>query len=86
MRAMVLQRSCQPLQLEERPIPTPGSQQLLINVLACGVCRPICTCWMASCPKRDGRGDITRFALNDANQALERLRTGQFTGAIVLIP
>jgi propanol-preferring alcohol dehydrogenase len=30
--------------------------------------------------------DVTRFALEDANQALERLRSGQFNGAIVLIP
>jgi propanol-preferring alcohol dehydrogenase len=30
--------------------------------------------------------DVTRFALDDANAALERLRTGQFNGAIVLIP
>lgn len=39
MRAMVLNRPGQPLILEERPIPTPGSHQLLIKVLACGVCR-----------------------------------------------
>ncbi|GAA0410945.1 zinc-dependent alcohol dehydrogenase family protein [Pseudomonas veronii subsp. inensis] len=39
MRAMVLHTAGQPLQLEERPIPTPGAQQLLIKVLACGVCR-----------------------------------------------
>ncbi len=39
MRAMVLHRPGQPLILEERPIPTPGSHQLLIKVLACGVCR-----------------------------------------------
>ncbi|MCY1459366.1 putative alcohol dehydrogenase AdhA [compost metagenome] len=30
--------------------------------------------------------DVTCFALDDANQALERLRSGQFNGAIVLIP
>jgi propanol-preferring alcohol dehydrogenase len=36
---MVLHTAGQPLQLEERPIPTPGAQQLLIKVLACGVCR-----------------------------------------------
>jgi len=30
--------------------------------------------------------DVTCFALDDANLALERLRTGQFNGAIVLIP
>jgi D-arabinose 1-dehydrogenase-like Zn-dependent alcohol dehydrogenase len=36
---MVLHTPGQPLQLEQRPIPTPGSGQLLIKVLACGVCR-----------------------------------------------
>lgn len=39
MRAMVLHTPGQPLQCEERPIPSPGPQQLLIKVLACGVCR-----------------------------------------------
>jgi propanol-preferring alcohol dehydrogenase len=39
MRAMVLHMPGQPLQCEERPIPSPGPQQLLIKVLACGVCR-----------------------------------------------
>lgn len=39
MRAMVLYTPKQPLQWEERPIPTPGANQLLIKVLACGVCR-----------------------------------------------
>lgn len=39
MRAMVLHTPGQPLQREERPIPTPAACQLLIKVLACGVCR-----------------------------------------------
>jgi len=39
MRAMVLHTPGKPLQLEERPVPTPGAGQLLIKVLACGVCR-----------------------------------------------
>lgn len=39
MRAMVLHTPNQPLQREERPIPTPGRHQLLLKVLACGVCR-----------------------------------------------
>ncbi|CAI8807647.1 zinc-dependent alcohol dehydrogenase family protein [Pseudomonas sp. IT-P171] len=39
MRAMVLHVPGQPLQREERPVPTPGAHQLLIKVLACGVCR-----------------------------------------------
>ncbi|MGB7416782.1 MAG: alcohol dehydrogenase catalytic domain-containing protein, partial [Thermosynechococcaceae cyanobacterium] len=39
MKAMVLEASGQPLRLTERPIPTPGSHQLLLRVQACGVCR-----------------------------------------------
>lgn len=39
MRVMVLQVPGQPLQAQERPIPTPGPYQLLLKVLACGVCR-----------------------------------------------
>ncbi|PSS57917.1 zinc-dependent alcohol dehydrogenase family protein [Pseudomonas sp. BBP2017] len=39
MRAMVLYTPGQPLQQEDRPVPTPGANQLLIKVLACGVCR-----------------------------------------------
>jgi propanol-preferring alcohol dehydrogenase len=39
MRAMVLHTLGQPLQREERAIPTPDAQQLLIKILACGVCR-----------------------------------------------
>jgi propanol-preferring alcohol dehydrogenase len=39
MRAMVLQRQREPLQLEELPDPEPGPGQLLLEVAACGVCR-----------------------------------------------
>jgi len=39
VRAMVLHSPGQPLQREERPVPEPGARQLLIKVLACGVCR-----------------------------------------------
>ncbi|AUG02309.1 alcohol dehydrogenase [Pseudomonas sp. 09C 129] len=39
MRAMVLHTPGEPLRQEQRPVPTPGPQQLLIKVLACGVCR-----------------------------------------------
>jgi len=39
MRAMVFHEVGQPLQLQERPIPQPGSGQLLIRVHACAVCR-----------------------------------------------
>ncbi|WP_439821335.1 zinc-dependent alcohol dehydrogenase family protein [Pseudomonas sp. HLG18] len=39
MRAMVLHSPGQPLQREDRPVPVPGARQLLIKVLACGVCR-----------------------------------------------
>jgi propanol-preferring alcohol dehydrogenase len=39
MRAMVLERAGQPLRLVEREIPDAGPGQLLVRVLACGVCR-----------------------------------------------
>jgi propanol-preferring alcohol dehydrogenase len=39
MRAMVFHEVGQPLRLEDRPIPQPGPGELLIRVLACGVCR-----------------------------------------------
>ncbi|WP_108662767.1 zinc-dependent alcohol dehydrogenase family protein [Acuticoccus kandeliae] len=39
MRAMVVRAAGAPLVMEERPIPAPGSGELLIAVSACGVCR-----------------------------------------------
>ncbi len=39
MRAMVLERPRQELQLRELPRPEPGAQQVLVRVQACGVCR-----------------------------------------------
>jgi propanol-preferring alcohol dehydrogenase len=39
MKAMVLEKPGQPLQLRELPLPEPGPEQLLLRVQACGVCR-----------------------------------------------
>lgn len=39
MRAMVLDRPGTPLVMRERPIPAPGPGELLIEIVACGVCR-----------------------------------------------
>src|SRR4051794_29346555 len=39
MRAMVLERPGSPLVAADRPEPTPGPGQLLLDVAACGVCR-----------------------------------------------
>ena len=39
MLAMVLDRAGQPLRCEERPIPQPKSDQVLIRIDACAVCR-----------------------------------------------
>jgi propanol-preferring alcohol dehydrogenase len=39
MRAMVLERPGTPLIARERPVPTPGAGEILVEVAACGVCR-----------------------------------------------
>lgn len=39
MRAMVLDKPGQPLVLRDRPVPTPGPGEILVEVAACGVCR-----------------------------------------------
>jgi len=39
MRAMVLEQPRHPLQARDLPTPTPGSGQVLLRVVACGVCR-----------------------------------------------
>jgi len=39
MRAMVLNRTHEPLVMEERPEPSPGPGQVRVRVEACGVCR-----------------------------------------------
>jgi propanol-preferring alcohol dehydrogenase len=39
MRAMVLERPGTPLVERERPVPTPSTGEILIEVAACGVCR-----------------------------------------------
>ncbi len=39
MRAMLLDRPGVPLREAELPVPTPGPDQVLIRVRACGVCR-----------------------------------------------
>jgi D-arabinose 1-dehydrogenase-like Zn-dependent alcohol dehydrogenase len=38
MRAIVVPKAGGPLTLEERDIPTPGPEEVLIRVQACGVC------------------------------------------------
>jgi len=39
MQAMVLEAAHQPLKASELPVPEPGPDQILLKVLACGVCR-----------------------------------------------
>jgi propanol-preferring alcohol dehydrogenase len=39
MRAMVLEEKCGPLLLQDLPIPTAGTGELLLKVKACGICR-----------------------------------------------
>lgn len=39
MRAMVLKQAGEPLVMEELPLPVPGLGEMLLKVLACGICR-----------------------------------------------
>lgn len=39
MRAMALEMPRTPLLMRERPLPTPGPREILVEVKACGVCR-----------------------------------------------
>ena len=39
VRAMVLERQREPLRLRDLPVPEPGPGEVLLRVLACGVCR-----------------------------------------------
>ena len=39
MRAMLLEELRQPLKLKTIPVPSPNDQQVLVKVIACGVCR-----------------------------------------------
>jgi propanol-preferring alcohol dehydrogenase len=39
MLAMALHEAGHPLVAEERPVPRPGAEQVLLKVMACGVCR-----------------------------------------------
>ena len=39
MRAMLLEELKQPLKLKTIPVPSPNDQQVLVRVIACGVCR-----------------------------------------------
>ena len=39
MRAMVFRGAGPALALEERPVPAPGPEEILVRVAACGVCR-----------------------------------------------
>ena len=39
MRAMILEQTGKPLSLREGPVPEPADRQVLLQVLACGVCR-----------------------------------------------
>jgi propanol-preferring alcohol dehydrogenase len=42
--------------------------------------------FLALAPKVPVRTEVTRFALEDANDALEHLRRGTLQGAAVLVP
>ncbi len=50
MKCMVLEAFNEPLALRERPIPTPGDDEVVIKVGACGICRTDLKVWSGSHP------------------------------------
>ena len=80
MRAMVLDAALQPLRLADVPVPEPADGQVLVRVLACGVCR-------TDLHVRDG--EVTPAA-GDAGYPLipghQIVGERQDTGAVVGIP
>ncbi len=84
MLAMVLDRAGQPLRCEERPIPQPKSDQVLIRIDACAVCR-------TDLHILDGELSPSRFPLIPGHEIIGRIaRSGGATplpeGARVGVP
>jgi propanol-preferring alcohol dehydrogenase len=50
MKCMVLEAFNEPLALRERPIPTPGEDEVVLKVGACGICRTDLKVWSGSHP------------------------------------
>ncbi len=77
MKAMVLEKPGEPLRMMELPMPHPRSDQVLVKVTACGVCRT---------DLHIVDGDLQHLPLGQASEALARLRDRRLQGAAVLLP
>jgi D-arabinose 1-dehydrogenase-like Zn-dependent alcohol dehydrogenase len=93
MWAMSFEAVGRPLALRELPKPAPGPGQVLVRVSACGVCRTDLHVVdgelanpLALAPKVPVHTETVSFPLRQANEALDRLRSGRLTGAAVLVP
>src|SRR5438552_800327 len=99
MKAMVLRRPGVPLPEDNVAIPEPAPTQVLVRVNACAVCRTGLHLIEGESPnlmRADGEEffslaakfhittHVERFPLEQANEALSRLKSGRITGAGVL--
>jgi alcohol dehydrogenase, propanol-preferring len=73
MRAMILERVGEPLRLIERPAPEAGHGQLLVRVLACGVCR-------TDLHLVDGEVDIPQLPRVLGHQIVGETQKGEIVG------
>ena len=73
MQAMVLEAPGRPLVLADRPDPAPGPGQLLLDVVACGVCR-------TDLHLLDGEVDVPRLPIVLGHQIVGRVRSGPGRG------
>jgi alcohol dehydrogenase, propanol-preferring len=73
MRAMVLEQVGGPMRMVERPVPEAGPGQLLLRVLACGVCR-------TDLHLLDGEVDIAQFPRVLGHQIVGEAPDGRLMG------
>ena len=83
MRAMVLDEPGRPLRAAKLRAPEARAEQVVIEVHACAVCRTDLHVVDGELPVRT---EIEEHPLAEANEALDRVRSGQVSGAAVLVP
>jgi len=85
MKAAVVHQFGKPLVIEDVPVPVPGLGELLVKVMACGVCHTdLHAAAIAFAVEGKVKAEITRAPLSDINKIFANLKAGKVEGRIVL--